>query len=266
MTDATQFFITYNGDSQNPGFSVYSDITKKTPLDISGAANIILTAQRDLESPIILTKQKTNGGIVWADASNGEDGRFAAVLVAADTANLSGFYYFVAVIIDAFGNASTVSAGRWQVGPGPLWTYSGDPRVSDKDAVRFLIGDTVWKDQLINDPEILFALTQRTSTKGAAADCCRAIAARLSREVDSVDAQLRTMWSSRARQFSARAFELDAQAKMGGGGAMPYAGGISISDRSRDIQNTDRVQPEYVIGADDNLNAPVAPVGHEKGR
>ena len=52
------------------------------------------------------------------------------------------------------------------------WTYSGDPATSDKDAVRFLTGDTDAGDQLASDEEIAYALSQRPDVRLAAAVVC----------------------------------------------------------------------------------------------
>ncbi len=46
------------------------------------------------------------------------------------------------------------------------------------------------------------------------------------------------------------------------GGAQPYAGGISISDKILNELDTDRVQPAFTIDMDDNY-LPVGPVGNE---
>ena len=52
------------------------------------------------------------------------------------------------------------------------WTYTGDPNVSDRDKIRFLIGDTDTNDQLVNDEEIEWALTEAGSIYQAAHDLC----------------------------------------------------------------------------------------------
>lgn len=44
---------------------------------------------------------------------------------------------------------------------------------------------------------------------------------------------------------------------------MPYAGGISVMDKEMQEQDTDRVQPQFNIGLDDNLNMPFGPAGNQ---
>lgn len=142
------------------------------------------------------------------------------------------------------------------------WSYDlAALATNKKNQVRLLIGDTVATSPQMQDEEIAFALTQRGSIYGAAADICRALSAKLSREADTVDKDLRTMLSTRAKAYASRARDLEIQAKARGG-AMPYAGGISIADKIQQETDLDRVQPDFSRGMDINY-LPVAPVGNE---
>jgi hypothetical protein len=142
------------------------------------------------------------------------------------------------------------------------WTYNLSLLATSKLAqVRFLMGDTVATSPQMQDEEINFAITQRGSIYGAAADVCRALSAKLSREADTVDKDLRTMMSSRAKAYAARANALEIQGKVRGG-ALPYSGGISILDKVAQELDTDRVPPFFNRGMDTNY-LPVAPVGNE---
>lgn len=143
-------------------------------------------------------------------------------------------------------------------------TWSYDPTGlagSTTFQVRFLIGDTVPAAPQVQDEEIAFALTQRGSIYGAGALVCRGLSARLSREADTVDKDLRTTLSSRAKAYAARANELEVQASVRSGG-LPYAGGISVSDKIQQELDLDRVPPAFTVDMDDNY-LPVAPVGNE---
>lgn len=69
------------------------------------------------------------------------------------------------------------------------WSYSGDPADSDKDQIRFLVGDTNIDDQLVTDEEIAFNLALFPSTVGkpnyrAAAETAEAIASEFARKAD----------------------------------------------------------------------------------
>jgi hypothetical protein len=127
--------------------------------------------------------------------------------------------------------------------------------------VRYLVGDTITTDMQVQDEEILFVLTQRSTIWGAAATVCRSLASKYSRLVDTVDKDLRTTFSAKANAYrrAALGYEQDAMVR---GGALPYAGGISFNDKIMNESNTDRVPPQFTIDMDDNY-LPVAPIGNE---
>lgn len=142
------------------------------------------------------------------------------------------------------------------------WTYSvSQLATSSLMQVRYLMGDTKSTDQQVQDEEITFALTQRPSVYGGAATVCRALASRLAREADTVDKDLRTVLSARSRAYLRMATDYEMQAAVRGG-ALPYAGGISVSDKQSRESNTDRVQPLFNIGMQDNP-LPVGAAGNE---
>lgn len=64
------------------------------------------------------------------------------------------------------------------------WTYSGNPASSDRDAVRFLVGDTDTTDQLITDEEIAYLLSVYSEAPNAAVGAARSIAAKFARFSD----------------------------------------------------------------------------------
>lgn len=64
------------------------------------------------------------------------------------------------------------------------WSYSNDPSDSDKDQVRFLIGDTDENEQLLADEEINFLVGKHDSIWGACAEACESIAAQYSKRAD----------------------------------------------------------------------------------
>ena len=142
------------------------------------------------------------------------------------------------------------------------WTY--DPALlatTPLYQVRWLIGDTLPRDPQLQDEELSWALTQRTSIYGAAADACNALAARLSREADATQGPAHTLYSSRARSYRAQAgtFEVKAMARSAG---LPYGGQMSVSDYELMAQNPDRIGGMFVIGLMDDL-LPVSAVGNE---
>jgi hypothetical protein len=142
------------------------------------------------------------------------------------------------------------------------WSYSlTDLANTPKDQIRLLIGDTVSTDQQMQDEEILYHLTQRSTVWGAAAECCRTLQARYSRSVDQTAAGTSISYSQMAKAYGIKAAEFEAKAAAGGAG-LPYAGGISVADKINQEQNSDRVEPQFQIGMDDDFY-PIGPGGNE---
>lgn len=136
------------------------------------------------------------------------------------------------------------------------WSYSHDPATSDKDAVRFLVGDTDSSEQLISDEEIQFALKEEPNVRRAAAFVARAIAAKFAREADRSVGDLRIAYSQRSRGFYdlADRLEADASRRTNVLRAMPYAGGISVADKESVEDDTDRVRPSFAKGMHDYIS------------
>lgn len=140
------------------------------------------------------------------------------------------------------------------------WTYV--PRalaVSPKDQVRLLIGDTQANRQLLQDEEISFLLTTRSSVYGAAAECCQSIASGYASQVDQHAGGSSLALSQAAKAYTVKAVQFNAKAAMT---VVPYAGGISISDKQLQELNDDRVSPQFNIGMFDDL-IPFPPTGPE---
>lgn len=129
----------------------------------------------------------------------------------------------------------------------PNWSYDTDELSTNTTyQVRFLIGDTVQDDPLIDDDqEIEFALSQCGSNiYRAAAFCCRRGAARITRDLalKSPVAELDTRWQ--AENLLKLAKEFDSEASRAGGVGV-FAGGISQADKQARIDDTDRVVPSF---------------------
>lgn len=126
------------------------------------------------------------------------------------------------------------------------WTYS-DPRTSTKDAVRFEIQDINPHAPLLDDREILFALTvegvnlPEASTQSevleAGAHCMEALARRFAALADRQSGTLKIGSTKRAAQYSERAKELRLRAQEL---HAPYAGGISRAEKRQQAQNRNR--------------------------
>ncbi len=128
------------------------------------------------------------------------------------------------------------------------WTYSGNPSASQKDQVRFLVGDTDTTDQLLQDEEITWLLGQEGQPLAAAAAALEALAARFARQVDKAVGDLRLSLSQKAASFAARAAELRSRLALA---AAPYAGGLSEAEKAAAEGEADLVQPAFKRGMHD---------------
>lgn len=143
------------------------------------------------------------------------------------------------------------------------WTYNVyDIATSPKDQVRLLIGDTVDCDPQLQDEEIVFLISSRTTVYGAAAECCRSLASKYARSVDSAAGTQKATLSQLSKQYTSKAIQFEQKASASGA-AMPYSGGISIADKQRQDANTDRVPPQFTLDMDDNRIAPAIGGGSE---
>lgn len=133
-------------------------------------------------------------------------------------------------------------------------TWSYDPTQLGTNTLmqlRWLIGDTLIKDPQLQDEELIWAISQRSSVYGAACDACRNLAARLSREADSTQGPSHTLYSARARNYRMQASQYELMALVRSAGT-PYSGQISHSDYANVIADPDRMGPQFSIDMDEN--------------
>lgn len=135
------------------------------------------------------------------------------------------------------------------------WTYSGDPRDSNRDAVRFLIGDTDENDQLISDEEIAYMLltlsVYRTAAL-AATGISKSFAGKASsKTVGSLS--LKNGFEKKADSYKDLAARLDGMANRGALVSFAaYAGGISKADKQTQNDDSDWVKPSFYRGMHDS--------------
>lgn len=65
------------------------------------------------------------------------------------------------------------------------WSYSGNPKDSDLDRIRFMIGDVIEDEPYLQNEEIEFLLDLHDNQHTiVAVECTKSILARIAREVD----------------------------------------------------------------------------------
>lgn len=125
------------------------------------------------------------------------------------------------------------------------WTYTGNPATDAKDAVRFHIGDTKTADQQLSDEEILWLLSTYGGTLNSAYHAALSLEAIYARDVDKQVGDLRIAASQRRDGYTVLAKNIKRRITSA---ASPYGGGISISDKSAVVSDSNRVAPVFYRG------------------
>jgi hypothetical protein len=140
------------------------------------------------------------------------------------------------------------------------WTYGGDPSANAKDAIRFLIGDTDTTDQLLSNEEILWVNTEASGTStgvnalyDAAYRCCLTIASKLARLADKQIGDLNVKFSQKAQGYLTQAAHFNSLAVSQNFTPIPYAGGITDSDKEIDQDNSDLFRGWFSSGQFQNI-------------
>lgn len=92
------------------------------------------------------------------------------------------------------------------------WSYNSN-LATDKDKVRLLVGDTDTTDQLLQDEEINYLLTETGNVLLAASRAAKAIAAKFSRQANKTVGDLRIDLSQKAEAYHKLADNLEQRAK-----------------------------------------------------
>lgn len=134
------------------------------------------------------------------------------------------------------------------------FTY-GNPSASNKDEMRFLLGDTTEDGHLIEDEEIEFILTKWMPVHGtiefSASVAAETIAARFAREANYSADGVNISLAQLGQQFRDLAISLRERHKSLLVGGLPDVGGISpYEEHNPDIKNFD-----FGTGMHDNPEA-----------
>lgn len=125
------------------------------------------------------------------------------------------------------------------------FSYSGDPSLSTRDTVRFLIGDTSIKDQLLQNAEIDWVLSQYNAPMNAAIRCCEVIMAKFSRLADESIGSVHVSFSQKAESY--RKLRRDLVRRLATEDCVPYCGGISVADKQAVASQGGRVPTDFSV-------------------
>lgn len=133
------------------------------------------------------------------------------------------------------------------------WSYSGDPSSSDKDAVRFNIGDTIEADPQLQDEEILYLLDiNGGSIQQATIDAFKALISKYSRFVNEKVGDVSNALSDRLENFKLALSEYERKLTAF---VVPFAGGISVAGKKANERNTALIEPFFNRPQFDNPRA-----------
>jgi hypothetical protein len=122
------------------------------------------------------------------------------------------------------------------------FSYSGDPSLSGLDEVRFLIGDTNAATPQLQDDEVLYLISKTGNNRYAAAQAAEALASKYASMPNMTIDGLSIQYDQLQRHYIALADQIRTGSPLT---AIPYAGGISISDKIAAYQDDDRTQPTF---------------------
>jgi hypothetical protein len=130
-------------------------------------------------------------------------------------------------------------------------TYYPPATLGQLMQVRFLVQDNQTARQLLDDNEIYWTLTEEANVFMAAAACCDQLVSR----AGSIKSKQISEFKIAYDPMFYRALAASLRAR-GAYYQIPYAGGISITDKEAQQAQTDWVAPAISRGLDDNPAAP----------
>jgi hypothetical protein len=135
------------------------------------------------------------------------------------------------------------------------WTYSGDPSATSRDAIRYLARDHDETDPKISDEEIAWELSEQPNIYLAAANVAEIIGGNFaSKAKTKTVGSLSITYEARSADYKSLAASLRLRARSGaasGGSPIPYAGGISITDKEATESDSDWAKPAFSVGMHD---------------
>lgn len=125
-------------------------------------------------------------------------------------------------------------------------TFGNSPATRDRDLIRTLIGDTTGK---LSDEFIDYAISSEANVWYAAAMCADVIGGQTGTVTDMTVGDLSIRYGTGQTNYAALAKQFRVRGSMS---AVPFAGGLTQSDKDTEKDNTDRVVPAFSIGMHDD--------------
>lgn len=137
------------------------------------------------------------------------------------------------------------------------WSYSGNPALNSKDAIRYLIGDTDSTEPLTTDEEIAWALTQNSNIYAAASTVASAISTYFARLAISEEiGPIKVQYTGRTEAYALKAKEL--AGKVGSFSQIEFfSGGSDVQARNDNASDSTIVQPIFTIGMNDFITSAI---------
>lgn len=129
------------------------------------------------------------------------------------------------------------------------FTYGGDPAENDRDAVRFMVGDTNHVRPLLDDREVDWALGQEPNLNLAGALLAESLFGAFASKADISVGPVSKSYSKVAEMMKKKADQLRAEACKN---ARPSFPAIAIATKRTLEDNEGLVQPNFLIGLGDN--------------
>ena len=137
-----------------------------------------------------------------------------------------------------------------------LFTFTNSPATSNRDAVRVLVNDTTETGHALSDATIAWLLSSHSSLWFAAAAAAELIAGQFSADVTEKqvgDLRLKKggAGSDPATQYRMLAKHLRTRGALLGAKG-PFSGGISQTENTNALSDSDYERPRFAVGMFDN--------------
>lgn len=129
------------------------------------------------------------------------------------------------------------------------WTYGGDPSKSDRDAVRFMVGDTLRERPLLDDKEVDWIITRAPNLNLRAALACEALWSKFLAISDYTVGSVSKKFSDVAGKFKERAAEFRSEAYKNARVSFPAH---LVSTKQALIDDPELAPPQFAVGLADS--------------